>query len=157
MTFTTQRLVNNRMLVRGTDILGVDGQCTLSTTQWDDINADKAFSQAEAEFNKAVEAFFAPLEAAKDQFEKAASRPDLDPATFVVLEEPVEGQPSKPGRMIKLSHDSVVLRLLEQGNSNRLVWVGDMLEVLEPQPAAPAPVTFEDPDAAIITADQIPG
>ena len=57
-----------------------------------------------------------------------------DPSTFVVLREEVAGQPAQPGLLVKLNHDSVVLRLLEQGNHQRLVWVDNTLEVLESQP-----------------------
>lgn len=143
MTFTTQRLVNNRMLVRGSDITGGVGECTLDTTQWDEIKATKAFSEAEAEFDAAVEAFFAPLNDAKEKLE-SVGKVDPDPATFVVLREEVAGQPAQPGLLVKLNHDSVVIRLLEQGNHQRLVWVDNTLEVLESQPVVAASVLEGD-------------
>lgn len=154
MTFTTQRLVNNRMLVRGSDITGGVGECTLDTTQWDEIKANKAFSEAETEFDEAVEKFFAPLNAAIEKLE-SVGQVDPDPSTFVVLREEVAGQPAQPGLLVKLNHDSVVLRLLEQGNHQRLVWVDNTLEVLESQPVVQP--TLAQPVSGIITTDDVPG
>lgn len=141
MTFTTQRLVDSRMLVSGTDITGTAGKCTLDTTQWDEVKLNKEFSEATADFDAAVSTFFAPLDEAMEKLEAAGTKPEPDPTTFVVLQEEVVGQVAEPARLIKLNHDSIVLRLLEQGNTNRLVWVDDYLEILEANAAPVAPVS----------------
>jgi hypothetical protein len=137
MTFKTQPLVGNRVLVRGSDSLGVQGQCVLNSTQWDQVKEQKQFSQATKEFDEAVEEFFRPLDAA---LTKLAGRAETAPdsATFVVLEEATEGTPHNPGLLIHLDHDAVCLRLLEQGAFDRLIWVDNILEVVPAGSVNPA-------------------
>jgi hypothetical protein len=138
MTFTITRLVNNRAQVKGTDIVGVSGSTVVDTTQWDDINANSAFSQAVETFDAAVKEFYAPLEAAQEKLDQLRNKP-VDSTGYVVLSEAVEGQVAQAERIIKLTKDSVILRLIEQGAQSRLVWVGDDLEVLAETPAASTP------------------
>lgn len=131
MTFTARRLVGNRVMVTGTDVLNTSGQTILDSTQWDEINADKKFSKATEEFDAAVEEMFAPITRAAEKLSQAIAVPE-DSASYVVLREPVEGVRPDPGHVIKLDRDSVILRLIEQGDTSRLVWVNGELEVLEP-------------------------
>lgn len=130
MTFTTQKLVGSRVLVKGADSSGTEGQTILDSTQWDEINSHTAFDKATEAFEAAVESFFAPLTEATEAINKALNKPN-DPLSYVVLHEAVEGTAPQAEQLIKLSHDSIVLRLIEQGDHDRLVWVGDELEVLE--------------------------
>ena len=141
MTFTTQRLVGSRVLVGGSDVFGNKGQVILDSTQWDEVNGDKAYDQAAEAFDAAVEAFFAPLTEASEKLGKALQKP-VDPATYVVLREAVEGVQAQPEQLVKLHHDSVVLRLIEQNaGTGRLIWVGDdQLEVLEADTPLPIEV-----------------
>ena len=133
--FTTTRLVGSRVLIKGQDVFGVEGQTIVSSEQWDEIGADKAYSQAEADFNAAVEDFFKPLTEAAEKMHKAVEKP-ADSIGYVVLQEGEEGKPAVAEQLIKLTHDSIVLRLIEQNpTTNRLVWVGDELEVLTETPA----------------------
>lgn len=154
MTFTTQRLVNSRLLVSGTDIVGSVGQCTLDTTQWDDLTARTQFRDAEADFDAAVDEFFAPLEAALDKLH-SVGKVDPDPATYIVLQEEVAGTPSQPGQLVKLTPDSVIIRMLEQGDDSRLLWVDGRLEVTERRVSAPV-LDVNDTPQGVITPDQIP-
>lgn len=130
MTFTQSRLVGNRVMVSGTDVLGTAGQTILDSTQWDEIKANQQFDTAQAAFDEAVAAHFADITKAAEQLNKSLEVPE-DPASYVVLREAVEGQRPDPGHTIKLTHDSIVLRLVEQGDTSRLVWVNDELEILE--------------------------
>jgi hypothetical protein len=130
MSFTTQKLVGHRVLVTGADILGNEGSMVLDSTQWDEVNDRKEFSQAEADFDAAVEAFFAPLNEAADAVKAKLEKPE-DPTSYVVLSEGTEGVKPEPAVLVRLSPDSVVLRIIESGNTDRLVWVLDRLEVLE--------------------------
>lgn len=147
MTFATQKLVGERVLVNGSDSYGHEGSCVLDSTQWTEVNGSKAWSLATADFDKAVHEFFAPIEAAIDALGAATKPKEKDPASYVVLQEPVVGVPAQPGNLVHLTHDSIVLRLLESGQHNRLVWVDNTLEILElstpAAPAAPAPVDAE--------------
>lgn len=140
MTFSTSRLVGSKVLVQGTDVFGTAGQTILDSTQWDEVNSNKEFDQATSAFDAAVEAFFAPLTEAAEKLDRAVADKPTDSVGYVVLNEAVEGVAAQPAHLIKLTSDSVVLRLIEQGDTNRLVWVGDDLEVLESAPAPAVPV-----------------
>lgn len=147
MTFTTSRLVNSRVLVQGEDNFGVKGSVVLSSAQWDEVNSEREFTLAKGEFDKAVEEFFAPITAAAEAMKKTTVKTP-DPITFLVLEEGEVGSPTKHPVVIKLDHDSVVLRILESNDHSRLAWVNDGLEILEvlptgngaSQPGSPADV-----------------
>lgn len=130
MTFTSRRLVGNRVMVSGSDVLGTSGQAILDSSQWDEIKADLKFDQATEAFEAAVEEFFKPLTDAADQAQRSVDVPD-DPAGYVVLSEGQPGQRAVPRHIVKLNRDSIVLRLIEQGDTSRLVWVNGELEVLE--------------------------
>jgi hypothetical protein len=129
MTFTTTKLVDERVLVRGTDVFGTSGSTVLDSSQWSEVNSRKEFSQATDEFDKAVADFFKPLtEAAEKVNKKIEKQPDA--LSYVVLSEATEGVQAKPAQLIKLTKDSIILRIIEQGNTDRLAWVADELEVL---------------------------
>lgn len=130
MTFTINRLVGGRAVVSGTDKFGTTNQVVVDTTQWDEINASTAFDQATEAFEAAVEDFFKPLTEAAEKINKQLNKPN-DPLSYVVLHEGSEGVPAQAEQLIKLNKDSIVLRLVGAGNTDRLVWVGDNLEVLE--------------------------
>lgn len=153
MTFTTIKLAGNRVVVRGTDKFGTNGEQVLDATEWVEINERDEVSQAEAAFNQAVEQFFGPLTSAIDTYNKDRVVPQ-DPAQYIVLSEPTEGQPASPGQVLRLDQASVILRLIEDGDSDRLVWVGGKLEVLEFVPMAGGPVTL---DEAVAVAQDVLG
>lgn len=148
MTFSISRLVGNRAVISGTDKHGVNNQLVVDTTQWDEVNANTAFDQAKEAFESAVGDFFAPLTAAAEQMQKTLKRP-ADPVGFVVLREGVEATPGQAEQIITLSHDSVLIRLVEQGNHDRLMWVGDSLEVLEADTPLPGVDLDEEMAAAV--------
>ena len=128
--FKTTKLVGDRVLVQGTDFLGTEGKTVLDAAQWTELNAHKAWDSATKEFEEAVEQFFAPLTAAADKAKAATKKVD-DPITFVVVEEATEGVAAKPAHVVKLTRDSIVLRILENdAATDMLAWVGDELEVL---------------------------
>lgn len=155
MTFTIQRLAGGtEALVSGSDEAGTTGTTKVSTVQWDEINGEKAYSQAESSFEGAVDAFFKPLLEAAEKLHDAkgtVARPD-DPAAYVVFEEPTEGVRATPGRLVKLNRDSIILRLVEQGDTSRLIWVNSELEILEVLPTT-APDTVNI--TVNITADEV--
>jgi hypothetical protein len=119
MTFKTQALTGNRVIVSGTDVNGVQNQTVVDGSEWAGIKAERNFAGAEANFEASVEEFFAPLLAAAEEMGKALEVP-TDELEYLVISEGVE----------RLSKDSQVLRLIEDGNDHRLVWVGDDLEIL---------------------------
>ena len=124
--FNTTRLAGARMLVTN----GGKKQTILDTEQWDYIKSLTETNEAQADFDKAVKDFFAPLTEAVDKIE-AAKAPKVDETYVVVVGETVEGTPGKQARAYHLSHDAAVLRILESGDPSRLVWVGnDAIEIV---------------------------
>lgn len=142
--FTITRLVGHRAIITGQDQFGTEGRILVDTRQWDEVLRLTARDQATQEFDQAVEQFFAPLTEAVEAFEQAQQRRAEDDLTTVVVREPVEGAHAQPGLKITLNPDSLLLRLVEAGNFDRLVWVhDDVLEVL----ALDEPVADSEPVA----------
>jgi hypothetical protein len=147
--FKVQRLTNHRAVVRGTDSNGTEGETVLDTYQWDtEIVAHDQFVTATASFDKAVEEFFSPLTEAGEKISQALARTE-DPIAFYVREEGTPGVPGKPADIVRLNKDSVVLRLIENNETERLVWVNEELEVLEVLPT--------DDEAAALVAEVLGG
>ena len=77
------------------------------------------------------------------------NKPEQDPIEFVVLEEGETGTPGKAPHLVKLTKDSVILRLIEENaGTDRLAWVNDTLEVLAASQSASVAV----PTAEEVTA-----
>lgn len=131
MSFTTSKMLNSKVLVSGTDFNGVTGQTVIDSTQWDEVNSHRAYHTAEAEFEQAVENFFAPLTAAAEAMGKKLERPTKDSIDYVVLHDEVEGVKAEPAQIVKLDKSSIILRVIESGDTARLVWVNGELEILE--------------------------
>lgn len=128
MTFNTTPLVGERVLVKGTDIAGTSGSTVLDGSQWAELNAHKALNKATEAYDDAVEEFFAPLVEAAEQMKQAIAKP-TDSIGFVVLDEGTEGETFRPRQVVELTRDSVILRIIESGDTTRLVWVDGDLEV----------------------------
>lgn len=144
-TFTITPLVGDRALVKGTDKFGVTGQATVDATEHNALKYDAALVEAHNTFDEKVESFFAELTEASAELDAAHRLPELDPATYIVEQEAVEGTQAK-GRVIRrLQPDTVVLRLIEAGDSDRLVWVEGKLEVLAAEVTAPVEVPDLEP------------
>lgn len=123
--FTVQTMLGGTALVAGTDITGKSGQTIVSTVQWNELTGRDNFSKATADFDAAVEKFFAPLEKAAKKAKKALERPSQDPSEYIVLKEAVKGRESQPAEVVALNRDSIILRLIEEGQTDRLVWVDE--------------------------------
>lgn len=130
MTFTTLALTGDRVLVKGTDGQGTQGETVLDGSEWAEVKANRDHHLAHDEFEAAVEEFFAPITEAAEKLNAGFVRPDTDESSFVVIEEGEEATPGRRPVVFKLSRDSIILRLLEEGGEDRLVWVNDELEVL---------------------------
>lgn len=124
MGFTVQSMLGGQALVSGTDNLGNEGKCIVSTVEWDELKARQNFSSVEADFDEAVEKFFAPLIEAADKAKEAIVKPK-DSAEYVVLTEATEGVDATPAEIVELSTDSIILRLIEEDKTDRLVWVDE--------------------------------
>ena len=136
MTFTTQTLTGQRVLVIGTDINGVTGQVVVDGSEWADINAHKQHAEAHADFDAGVEEFFAPLLELAEKLEQTLEVP-TDETEYIVISEGVEATEGRQRQVVRLTKDSQVLRLIDQCEDDRLIWVNGELEILA---ASPAPV-----------------
>ena len=126
-TFNTKALAGDRLLVTGNP-----GQQTiLYVHQWNTIKQEFRKESLVADFDSKIEEFFAPLIEAQEKLDKALT-PVIDPAFTIVLNESKEPQPGEPAVVVELEYDSAVARLIETGQLERLIWVGnDRIEILE--------------------------
>lgn len=132
MTFSTSKLAGGRVLVTGNDLYGNAGKVIVDGNQWAELQRAQADGEVHKQFDADVAAFFGPLTDAVDRL-NAAHKPTIDPAFHVVLSEGREPVAGEAGVVADLTHDSVILRLIEENaQAPRLIWVGEgQLEVLE--------------------------
>ena len=125
--FNTTILAGQRVLVTGSK---KNQQTILDSTEWDSIKAHQAFHLAGDAFDEAVTAFFAPIVEAAEKANAALaeSLPKRDDAFVIVLSEGTEGAEEVEPEVIQLGRDAAILRMIEEGNTDRLVWVGDTIE-----------------------------
>ena len=127
--FNTTVLAGQRVLVTGSK---KNQQTILDSTEWDSIKAHQAFHLAGDAFDEAVTAFFAPIVEAAEKADAALaeSLPKRDDAFVIVLSEGTEGVEEIEPVVIQLGRDAAILRMIEEGNTDRLVWVGDTIEII---------------------------
>ena len=141
--FKTTRLANHRVLVDGTDAFGNSGRTVLDSTQWDGIKAELTKSTVEDQFNAAVEEFYAPLLEKIDAIVADAQKSVVDDAYVLTVGETVNAVEAVAPTVYRLNQDSAILRLLEEGRTDRLVWVNDKLEIIAEQAEEEAPADAE--------------
>ena len=125
MSFTIQTMLGGTALVSGTDIAGNEGKTLVSTTQWEELQQRSNFSSATADYDKAVEEFFAPLVEAGEKLKDIAAGTVQDAAEYVVISEGTEGVKAEAKQIVQLSKDSMILRFIEEGKTDRLVWIDE--------------------------------
>lgn len=126
--FNTTILAGQRVLVTGSK---KNQQTILDSTEWDSVKAHQAVHLAGDAFDAAVTAFFAPIVEAAEKANAALaeSLPKRDDAFVIVLAEGTEGVEEVEPEVIQLGRDAAILRMIEEGNTDRLVWVGDTIEI----------------------------
>lgn len=144
MTFSVTTLSGHRALVRGTDNHGTTDEAVLDTTQWDEIKAHFAGDSAMEDFDQAVSDFFAPILEAQEKLEAAVKARETDPLAELVVHEPVEATAGHAGLSYTLTKDSQVLRLIEEGKGDRLLWVKGALEITA-EAVAPVVPAYDGP------------
>jgi hypothetical protein len=122
MSFTAQNMLGGKVLVTGTDTLGNSGVTEVDSTQWDELKARQTFDASTEAFDAAVQEFFAPLTEAAEAVAESA-KPKHDKLEYVVLHEGTEGQQAQAEEIVQLTTDSIILRCIEEGQTDRLVWV----------------------------------
>lgn len=136
--FNVTELAGHRALVTG----DANQQCVLDTTERDELRFMLENREVDEMFEENIEDFFAPLTRAAELHDlqhealaKEFSQAD-DPAFNFVMKAGVEGVEAVEEERVVLGHDSVVLRLIDSGQTDRLVWVGnDTIEVIAQKPA----------------------
>ena len=128
--FNVTRLAGARALVQGTD----EGETTiLYTGEFDELKGNTAIKEAEADFGAKVKEFFAPVVEASEAFEQAkkAALTVNDPAFRVVVQEAIEATAGQTERVRIVQRDTAILRLIESGDTSRLLWVNGAIEITE--------------------------
>ena len=137
--FTTIALANEFFLVKGTDDHYKYGECIIDGGEWLAIKRALGTDTAKEQLDAAVEEFFKPLVEAADAF-AAAKAPTMDALSTIVLSEGTTGEPAREREVLVLGQSSQILRAIEEGATNRLLWVGDELVIT----AAPVEVPAQD-------------
>ena len=137
--FTTTALANEFFLVEGTDVRGKYGECVIHGGEWLAIKRALGTDTAKEQLDAAIEEFFKPLVEAADAF-AAAKAPTMDALSTIVLSEGTTGEPARERKVLFLGQSSQILRAIEEGATNRMLWVGDELVIT----AAPVEVPAQD-------------
>ena len=128
--FNVTRLAGQRALVQGTD----EGESTiLYTVEFDELKGNTALKEAEADFGAKVKEFFAPVVEASEAFEQAkkAALTVNDPAFRVVVQEAIEATAGQTEQVRIVRRETAILRLIESGDTSRLLWVNGAIEITE--------------------------
>ena len=141
-TFTTTALANGSVLVTGAS--GTRSyQTLLDGREFASLKQHEAVNMAEKDYDQKVRDFFAPLTDAVDAVAEA-TRPTIDPAFIYIVEEGEESVEGRPATIIELDEDTVILRLLDQGNVARLQWATiageDTILILDEPSVEAAPI-----------------
>ena len=141
-TFTTTALANGSVLVTGAH--GTRSyQTLLDGREFASLKQHEAVNMAEKDYDQKVRDFFAPLTDAVDAVAEVA-HPTIDPAFIYIVEEGEESVEGRPATIIELDEDTVILRLLDQGNVARLQWATiageDTILILDEPSVGAAPI-----------------
>jgi len=142
-SFTSKDLASERALITGTDDAGVARKTIISTLEFSQRKHLRAHEAATDTFDEAVTAFWAPITAATEAVNKTVKEV-RDPAFFDVTQEAEQGVIGQVEVLNKLSLDTVILNMIEAGNTDRLIWIDDTIEVLAYE--APKVAEFKQPE-----------
>ena len=124
MSFTTTALTNDRVIVSGADKFGTVGKTVLCAAQYNLLFAEDKLKAAKSAFNAEVEAFYAPLTHAAEEFERASEKSG-DPLDFVVVQEGIEATEGRPEVRELLNLDTKILMLVADEDIARLIWIDE--------------------------------
>ena len=125
MTFNLTMLAGNQALITGDKS---KQRCVLDATQWIQIKQHQARIEAEEVFDATVEEFYKPLTEAAGEYESRLGQiMKADPAFEYVLQPGTEGTEKTSREVYYLDNASAILRMIESGNTDRLIWVNDQI------------------------------
>lgn len=140
-TLTITELAGDQVLVSGRDVRGTAGEEILDGSAYFAHKRNAATQLAAEEMDAEIQAFYAPLAEAADRL-KAKLEVVTDPLLYVVEQEESAGAPATAKVVRKLGRDEAILRALETGHGDRLIWVKEQL-VITSSPTASVPATPE--------------
>ena len=125
MTFNLTMLAGDQALVTGSKKAQ---RCVLDASQWIQIKQHQARIEAEEVFDATVEEFFKPLTEAAGEYESRLGQiMKADPAFEYVIQPGAEGTEKTSREVYYLNNASAILRMIESGDTSRLIWVGDRI------------------------------
>ena len=125
MTFDLTMLAGGQALVTGSK---PKQHCVLDASQWIQIKQHQARIEAEEVFDATVEEFYKPLTEAAGEYESRLGQiMKADPAFEYVIQPGAEGTEKTSREVYYLDDASVILRMIESGDTSRLIWVGDQI------------------------------
>ena len=125
MTFDLTMLAGGQALVTGSK---PKQRCVLDASQWIQIKQHQARIEAEEVFDATVEEFYTPLTEAAGEYESRLGQiMKADPAFEYVIQPGAEGTEKTSREVYYLDNASAILRMIESGDTSRLIWVGDQI------------------------------
>ena len=127
MTFNLTMLAGNQALITGDKS---KQRCVLDASQWIQIKQHQQLIEAEEVFDASVEEFYKPLTEAAESYESMLGQiVKADPVFEYVLQPGAEGTEKTSREVYYLDNASAILRMIESGNTDRLIWVNDQILV----------------------------
>jgi hypothetical protein len=126
-TFSTTNLVGERVLVQGTDVNGISGKTILDSSQFNELKGNSAHDAAHEAFDAAVKEFWAPITEAAETL--AAAHVAVEDIFVEKIADASPAVPARSAEYVRLTPDTVILRRIEAGETDGLIWVGDNLEI----------------------------
>lgn len=125
MTFDLTMLAGGQALVTGSK---PKQHCVLDASQWIQIKQHQARIEAEEVFDATVEEFYKPLTEAAGEYESRLGQiMKADPAFEYVIQPGAEGTEKTSREVYYLDDASAILRMIESGDTSRLIWAGDQI------------------------------
>lgn len=126
MSFTVTYLAGDRALVQEDT-----HQIILDAEEYLAMKLRQEKTGLIAQYDQSVADFFKPLTDAADKIKSVEEQENrIDPDFHFVLAEGTEGEEPVRREVYRLEKDTVILRLIEEGRTERLIWIGDQLEIL---------------------------
>ena len=126
MSFTVTYLAGDRALVQEDT-----HQIILDAEEYLAMKLRQKKTGLIAQYDQSVADFFKPLTDMADKIKSVEEQENrIDPDFHFVLAEGTEGEEPVRREVYRLEKDTVILRLIEEGRTERLIWIGDQLEIL---------------------------
>ena len=126
MSFTVTYLAGDRALVQEDT-----HQIILDAEEYLAMKLHQEKTGLIAQYDQSVADFFKPLTDMADKIKSVEEQENrIDPDFHFVLTEGTEGEEPARREVYRLEKDTVILRLIEEGRTERLIWIGDQLEIL---------------------------